>query len=176
MMIWLLIVLNFLICAWNSFASGFIWESAKSKTEKFIAGAALTIGFVGMLYTFVLIGVATNILGQEFLLGSNVILGLPLILAGIVITVHGWVQTIRHRSFWHGLISVWNTFAVIWDIRVWIQSIQAVGQLGGFKGMFSELKKDRDYKIKAIIFGIVAVAGTALISIGLFNMGRKKAK
>ena len=113
---------------------------------------------------------SVGLLGGEFLIGTNVILGLPIIAAGIVITIHGWHQAIKNRSFLGGAISVWNTFAIIHDIRVWIKSFEVFKDIG-IGGMF---KSNEDSKGKVALFVILAVVITALISVGLFNAGRRK--
>ena len=171
MLIWLLIVLNLLICAWDSYAAGLLWgiDVKKKGLTRLIAGSALTIGFIGMLYTFVLIGIVFGLVPETYLLAANVILGLPLIAAGIVITIQGWIDTIRNRSFLGGLISVWNTFALIWNIKVWIDSFRAIKELG----IVNVLKSDNDSKAKVILFLIVAVITAGLISFGLFKVGKK---
>lgn len=174
MLIWLFIVLNFLICAWDSYAAGMLW-GMKDKNRiwtKVIAGCALTIGFVGMLYTFILIGVAFGFLPETYILAANVFLGLPLISAGIVITVQGWIDTIRNRSFLGGLISIWNTFAMIWNIKVWVDSFKMIKDIG----LGNVLKSDSDSKAKVVLFLIVAVAIAGLISFGLFRVGKQKSE
>lgn len=172
MLIWLLIIINLLICAWDSYAAGFLWSASKNRFDKLISGCAMVIGTVGMLYTMILIGVAIGILGEPFLIGTNVILGFPIIMAGIVITIHGCRQAIKERNFLGGAISVWNTFAIIHDIRVWVKSFEVFKDIG-ISGMF---KGNGDSKGKAALFLVIAILLTALISIGLFNAGRKKEK
>lgn len=165
---WLLVILNVLICGWDSFAAGLLWGATKNTFQKFIAGCALTIGVVGMLYSFVLVGVLTNFLSSGWLIASNVFLGAPLIAAGIVITIDGWRNAIKTKSFWGILINIWNTFAVIWDIRVWFDSVKMMNDAGGLGSL---LKSDRDSK-NATMFIVVAVIMTALISVGLFLKGK----
>ena len=174
MLIWLLIILNLLICAWDSYASGMLWgiNDKKRIWMRVIAGCALTIGFVGMLYTFILIGIVFGLVPETYLLAANVILGLPLISAGIVITVQGWIDTIRNKNFLGGLISIWNTFALIWNIKVWIDSFKAIKEIG----IVNLLKTDNDSKAKVVLFLIVAVIMAGLISFGLFMVGKKKSE
>lgn len=174
MLIWLLIILNLLICAWDSYAAGMLWgmNDKKRAWTRVIAGCALTIGFVGMLYTFILLGVVFGFLPETYVLAANVILGLPLISAGIVITIQGWIDTIRNRSFLGGLISVWNTFALVWDIKVWIDSFKAIKDMG----IANVLRTDNDSKAKVVLFLVVAVVIAGLISFGLFKVGKKKSE
>jgi len=168
----LVIILNFLICGWDSFAAGMLWGGATTRFERILSACAMTIGFVGMFYTFILVGVVVGVLGQEFLIATNVVLGIPLIGAGIVITVHSWMQVWRERRWWQFAISIWNSFAIIWDITVWIRSVQALGSIGDL----GSLLKGGDARVKAIMFLIVAFILTCLISIGLFKVGMEGAR
>lgn len=172
MLIWLLIVLNFFICAWDSYAAGILWSTNKT-INKLISICAITIGSIGMLYTFIIVGVATNYLNSEWLIASNVILGAPLILAGIVVTINGWYETIKNRSVLSGIISIWNTFAIIWDIKVWIESFKILKDTG-FGNLFSS--NSGNSKDKAILFILISAIITAFISVGLFRVGKNKNK
>jgi len=170
---WFIVVLNILICLWDSYAGGILWGSSKDNIfYKMTAMCALIIGFVGLLYSFVLIGVLTNYLPETYLILSNVFLGIPLIGAGIVITIQGWIDSIRHRSIFGILISLWNTFAMFWNIKVWIDSVKMLSEIGIGKA----LEGDGDSKIKIIIFLIIALIVAVAISFGLFFVGEKKGK
>ena len=132
------------------------------------------MGFVGFVYTFILVGVATEYISAVFLLPTNVILGLPIILTGIVITIDGWKTTMRTKNGWSFAISIWNTFAIIHDINVWFRSVQMLGEIGGFKGLMKiAVDDDSDVKIKVILLVTTGVIGAVMIVYGLHKVGRE---
>ncbi len=169
--LWVLVFLNFLISAWDSYAAGMLWGMSKNWANRVISISAMILGFAGMLYSFVIVGIIFNLIPETYLIATNVLLGFPIIVAGIVITINGWIQSLRRRSILGFLINIWNTFAIIWDIRIWFNSLGELKEMGG---MTSLLKGDNDSKGKAILFLIVAIILTCMISIGLFITGKKK--
>jgi hypothetical protein len=176
LLLWLLIVLNFLICCWDAWVAGIIWEKAQSTLEQVLAACAFVMGYVGFFYTMILVGIVTNYLPREWLLAANVYLGAPIILTGIFITIHGWIQTIRTRSITSGLVSVWNTFAIIHDIRVWLYSVRALKDIGGLKGLWNIADDTDSKKAKIALFGLLALVLTTLIIFGLFRAGQNYAR
>lgn len=175
-MLWFLIPLNLLISCWNAIVSGVRWEKSQDKFNKFLSLCILGIALVGFYYSFILIGVAVGILGVEFLLGSNVTLGLPIIFFGVVATIDGWKKAIEQKSISAGLVSIYNTFATVRNIRVWINSVRILNKMGGLKAMIKGLKGGGRSKGKAILFLIIAATITLLLVIGLFYAGRKTVK
>ncbi len=175
-MLWFFIPLNLLISCWNAIVAGVLWEKSKNvdaQYNKLLSICALGIALVGFYYSFILIGVGIGVLGVEFLWGSNVILGLPIISLGVVITIDGWIKAVRQKSILAGLVSIYNTFATIRNIRVWMYSLRMLSKMGGLKAMIKGLKGGGRGKGKAILFLIVAAIITLLFIIGLFYAGRK---
>jgi hypothetical protein len=174
MMLWLLIILNFLICAWDGYASGILLEKAQDKFDKALAYIVFIMGYVGFVYTFILVGVATDFISEVWLLPTNVFLGAPIIVTGIVITIDGWRTTFRTGSIFGGAISIWNTFAIIHDIRVWFRSLSVLREVGGVKGIVEiAVDDDSDAKVKVILLGIVGVVLATLVVYGLHKAGRE---
>ena len=165
---WLLIVLNLLICCWDGWVSGIIWGSARNNLEKLLAVSAFVIGYVGFAYTIVLIAVATGYLGTEWLVATNVYMGLPLLLTGIIITAHSVMQAIRTRSISSILVSIWNCFATFHNIRVWFASVKYLKELGGLKKL---LKSDSKKSIYMVL--LVGFIMSTLVIYGLFRHGEE---
>lgn len=172
-MLWLVIILNLLISCWNAIVAGVLWEKSKNRFNKFLSICALGTALVGLYYSFILIGVAVGVLGVEFLWGSNVILGLPIVFFGIVITIDGWIKAIEQKSILAGLVSIYNTFATVRNIRVWIDSLRILSKMGGLKAMIKGLKGRGRSRGKAILFLMIAAIIALLFVIGLFYAGRK---
>jgi len=174
-LIWLLIIWNFIVTCWDAYAAGMLWGMSKSKFERFFSASVFALAFVGFFYTFILVGVAIGVLSEVFMLGTNVVLGAPIILFGIVITVNGWIQAIRERSIVGFLVSIYNTIAIVWDLRVWFASLKIMTELGGLKSLASAAGESDDNKVKVILFLAVGLIVTTLIVVGLFNAGKRKA-
>lgn len=175
-LLWLLVVVNFLICAWDAYASGVIWEKATTLLEKLLAGSAFVMGYIGFFYTMILVGILVDLIPSVYLLPMNVFLGIPLIGTGIVITVHSVLQAWRSRSLGDILVAIWNTFAIIHDIRVWFRSVALLREIGGVKGMI-EITSDLDdnKKVAIVLYTVVALVLTTLFMYGLHRAGREYA-
>lgn len=174
-MLWFFTVLNLLISCWNAIVAGVLWEKSKNKFNRFLSICALGMALAGFYYSLILLGVALGILSVEFLVGSNVILGLPIIFFGIVVTIDGWRKAMEQKSILAGLVSIYNTFATVRNIRVWLNSLRILSKMGGLKAMIRGLKGGGRSKGKAILFLIIAAIITLLFVIGLFYAGRKMA-
>jgi hypothetical protein len=165
---WLFVVINIIICLWDSFASGILWRHAETGMEKVIAAAALIVGVVGMLYTVVLVAVILGYLPEAFLIAQNVILGIPLVCAGVVITVDGWRQAIRTKKWWMFAISLWNTFAMVWDIIVIIKSLSSFGS--ALKEI-AKFGKESPSSARVFIFLGLALLAAGVLAVALFYAG-----
>jgi hypothetical protein len=170
---WIIVVIDVAICLWDSFASGILWGHAKTGAEKVIAAAALIVGVVGMLYVVVLVAVLLGYLPEDFLIAENVILGIPLVCAGLVITIDGWRQTLKYKKWWMILISLWNSFAMIWDIIVIVRSLSEFG--GALKGI-AKFGEDSPGSVRVIIFVAIAAAAAGILAVALFIAGKDYAE
>ncbi|MEM5834863.1 MAG: hypothetical protein QXQ69_03390, partial [Candidatus Aenigmatarchaeota archaeon] len=175
LLLWLIIAWNFFVSCWNAYASGLLWGISKGKGEKAIALVVLALALVGFYYTFILVGIALNILSTQFLLPINVIVGLPIILLGVVITINGWIEAIRTRSLRGILVSIYNTLALLWDINVWIRSFESIKDMGIIESLIESVEDSKDSS-KAIIFLVIGLIITALVVVGFFYAGKKTAK
>lgn len=168
MFIWLLVLWNTAVSLWNSYASGQMYELADSPWVKIVSISGGIMGFVGLTYSFIMAAVALGYLGQQYLLATNVILGLPIIVFGIIITIDSIIIAYKRKSIMSVGIALYNTVSTAWNIFVWMESLE---QVGGFGEAASDLA-DEDARAAVLA---AAVAGL-LISFGLFQLGRKKAR
>lgn len=145
-----------------------MYELADNTWFKIVAVSGGILGFVGLTYSFILAAVALGYLGQQYLLATNVILGLPIIVFGIIITIDSIIIAYKKKSFWSVAIALYNTVSTAWNIFIWMESIKEVG---GFGEAASDLA-DEDARVAVLV---AAVAGL-VISYGLFQLGRKKAR
>jgi len=170
---WIIVVIDIAICLWDSFASGVLWGHAETRIEKVIALAALIVGVVGMLYVVVLVAAILGYLPASFVIAENVILGIPLVCAGAVITVDGWIQAIRTRMWWMVLISLWNSFAMVWDVIVIARSLSSFGQAIKDIAKFGE---DSSGSARILIIVGIAAAAAGILAVALFFAGKNWAE
>lgn len=168
MFIWFLVLWNTAISLWNSYSSGQMYELADNTWLKVVAVSGGILGFVGLTYSVIMAAVALGHLGQQYLLATNVILGLPIIIFGIIITIDSIIIAYKRKSIWSVAIALYNTVSTAWNIFVWMESLKEVG---GFGEAASDLA-DEDARLTVLVAGIAGL----LISYGLFQLGRKKAR
>lgn len=180
--LWIYVLLNFLISCWNGYASGIIYVRAKDSWDKYLAYFGLVLAYSGLLYTIFLVGILVEYLPPEWMLVANVYIGLPMILAGCYITIAQIIDTIRliqeARRTGKGwrwvmlyvLVDTWNLFATFHNIRVWIDSVRLLGEIGGVKGVIKSTKKG-----KPAYFILLALIVITLIIVGMFRLGKEHA-
>ncbi len=127
-MIALLVVLNFVISVFNSWAVGHSWAEAKAVggIPRFMSWVGATMAAVGFSWCYlVIIAVAAGpdgfhklppqYVNAMFSLGYLIIIG-PCIGSGTAIMIDSWSYFWRKRTFGSGAAAGWNTFADCYNI------------------------------------------------------------
>lgn len=175
---WFLVVLNFVICAWDAYASGYIWGRSDDGRgndwlEKLLSVIVFILSYAGFAYTFILIAIGFGVISEEWLLAANVFIGGPIIVTGVVIWIHGIITTVQERSLGGGLVSVWNTFAIIHNVQVWFESLSMLKEMGGLGGL---LKSTDDDDSAVVVVALLAVILSTLFCFSLFRAGAQKSR
>lgn len=173
-------ILDFAISLWNAYSSGYniglLNRAGGGGWLRAVAYAGLGLGFAGMAYVmsvvislgayylgYVSAGVAATVLAFAFLVFGALIIGF-----GAMVTVQSIIVAVRRRNFWSILIAIWNSFAEIWDIAVYVESFgDAVSILRG--------ERSENEQADIIIIVIVALLIAFFLTHAAYKHGQKKA-
>jgi hypothetical protein len=181
----LLLLLNFGISGWNAYVAGRVWREV-SGFMRLVTWAALILSACGFLQ------VAAVICGYIALMqgwinpdGMNALLSLtylmiivPVLGAGLIITIHSWIEAYKRRDFASIALAGWNTLAQGYD------TFDALD--GGISSTFSTVadfftpSDNDDAKTIAGKIGLLLVLLAALLIAGgltflFFHLGQEAA-
>lgn len=133
----LIIAFDFLISMWDAYAGGYSLGTIKkngdqSKFRKISAYAAVGLGLVGATYVMaIVIGFIAYYLAYislstlEFVLSFDFIfLGILIIGFGFIITIQSIIIAAKRRNAWSILIALYNSFAMAFDIYIYVTSFR----------------------------------------------------
>lgn len=160
--LWVFVVLNLVLGCYNSFVSGAIWNRTEGWYQKALAASGLFAGFVGVGYAFVLTGVGLGFASTDLILATNVFIGIPMIVLGIMFAYDAWMHYRETGSKMAAIAAVWNTAATFWNIAIYIRSFKEVG---GFSGAAKEVAENG-----AAVIAAAAIL-SAIISYAMFKLG-----
>ena len=177
----IILVVDFVISLWDSYASGYNIEYLREgktpagKLQYAFAYSGLGLGFSGMAYVmsflisyiayyfgYVSVTVVNEVSAYSFLVFGILIIGF-----GIMVTVQSIIIAYKRRSFWSILIAAWNTFAVVFDIVMYVTS---------FKEAVSVIRKSGRNSNNVYFIIIIAILIAFLMSYTAYKHGIKKAK
>lgn len=175
-----IIAIDFLISMWDAYAGGYSLGMIKkngdtSKFRKVSAYAAVGLGLVGATYVIaIVLGFIAYYLAYISLSTLSFILSFDFIFLGILIIGFGFIITIqsiiiaaKRRSIWSILIALYNSFAVAFDIYVYIES---------FKESMSVIRStSRRSQGNGLMIVLIAVLLAAVIVHAAYKHGYKKA-
>lgn len=176
-----ILVLDFIISVWNSYAAGFnislLYKEDKVGLTLLVwisSVCALILGFIGTTYVlstvigfifysfaYISAGVLTALLAINFL-----VFGLLITFLGIVITIESVVMAVKRHNLSSILVSIFNIGASIWNVFTYVSNFGAVG------GMLRE--EDKDSKDFAVLIIIVAAVFAFIITYVAFHMGMRR--
>lgn len=173
-----ILLFDFVVSLWNAYASGVVWGLLRRQPgrtfEKVCAVAGVGLAFSGMAYatTIVLSWVALQVgflaiwdflylVSFDFLVFGAMIIGF-----GLVVTAQSVAIAYRQRNFGSIAVAVWNTFAEVWDIAIYVQ---------GFQTAAGVLKGDRRDRANVVAILAVAIAVALIITYFAFRQGLNKA-
>lgn len=167
-MLVLLLILNFAISWWNCYAVGGIWTESKalggfSRLLAWSAAIQSAIGFssvIGFLLGYVAYSLgylpvkyATDAISLWYLLVI-----VPVIGTGLVITIHSWIVAFRERSLLNMGTAAYNTFAQIHNMY---SAIDGIGE--AFKGVSDLFDGDSDDAQGTMVLLVIALVAAALL-------------
>lgn len=165
----LVVVLNLGISYWNARVCGQVWEDAKAlggwlRVLVWCGAIQSAIGFSSVL--MILLGgiaYAFGYLPQNLIKGMfslwYVLVIVPALMSGWIITIHSWISLARDRSLLNMGTTAWNTYASIHNT---IDAFQGIG--GAFDGigkMFDDVDSD-SAPLALVILAVVLVLASVL--------------
>lgn len=175
-----IIAIDFLISMWDAYAGGYSLgmmkkNGDKSKFRKASAYSAVGLGLVGATYVIaIVLGFLAYYLAYIPLSTLNFILSFDLVFLGILIIGFGFIITIqsiiiaaKRRNFWSILIAVYNSFAVAFDIYIYVESFrESIGVIRS---------TGRRSQGNGLIIILIAVLLAAVMVHAAYKHGYKKA-
>jgi len=181
----LVMIFNLVISLWNAYASGYnsvILEKTRNmKFRDFFSIAnsfGLVLSFAGATYALsFFLSYLAYALGQinvdvVLLIASYsfIVLGGLIVFSGIVITIESILIAYLKRNFWSVLVAIYNTFASVWNIFVYISSFRYA------KDIADKYGSDEDNRVKAIIIIIIAALIAIFLVYTFYKWGKNKAE
>jgi len=176
----LILILDFAISLWNAYSSGYnvalLNRTGGSGWLRAVSYSGLGLGFAGIAYVlsvvlsavayyfgYVSSDVVNAVVAFAFLVFGALIIGF-----GAMVTIQSIAVAMRQRGIWNILIALWNSFAEIWDIAVYVES---------FGDAVSILKGDRseDEGVDVILVIMVALLIAFFLTYSAYKHGQKKA-
>ena len=132
-----ILAFDFVISIWDAYAGGYSLgmlkkTNDKSKFKRISAISAVGLGFVGSVYVIAtVLGFVAAWLGYisfaalEFILSFNMVfLGILIIGFGLIITIQSIIIAAQRRNIWSILIAIYNSFALGFDIWMYISTFK----------------------------------------------------
>jgi hypothetical protein len=133
----IIIAVDFLISMWDAYAGGYSLgaikaKGDKSKFRKAAAYSAVGLGLVGATYVMAIVlgflayyASYITLSSFQFLLSFDFIfLGILIIGFGFIITVQSIIIAVRKPGAWSIIIALYNSFAMAFDISMYISSFK----------------------------------------------------
>ena len=176
----MILILDFAVSLWNAYSSGYnvalLSRRGGSGWLRAVAYSGLGLAFAGMAYVMSVVvsaaayylgyvsgGVVDTVLAFAFLVFGALIIGF-----GLMVMIQSIAVAMRQRSIWNILIAMWNAFAEIWDIAVYVESFgDAVSILRG--------ERSEEEGTDVFIIIIVALLIAFFITYSAYKQGQKKA-
>lgn len=172
-----LLILNTTLSTWNAYASGRIWNECRG-FMKLVAWSAVIMsacGFISVLACLLGFGAArahllTERSMQVLMELTYVLIILPVLGCGLIITIQSWIAAWKQRNFASVGIAGYNSYAQVSNI------VGAARNTGGFMddifGYFKKAGDSEDGPQGTLILVLVAIA--AALSVGLTYLFWKK--
>lgn len=178
-LLFLLILLNSAISAWNAYASGVGLTETKiiGGWSRVVTWCGLVMSACGFTWVYLVIltvvavsgGWLTPEWGDVMLKLGYLIIILPILGSGFSIWAHSLVHAYRRRTFGSVAVAGWNTYANV--SNTWQAASHAPGFLrdviDAFAGKGKSRSKDGAAAIVVLLLVILAVAGGFLTTMGI---------
>jgi len=178
----LILILDLVLAVWNSYSAGLslgmLRRSGGSGWAYISPILGLSLGMAGAVYvTAIVVGLLGYWLGfvdpsvVDLLLAYNFLVTGGLITAlGIGVTIQSIYIAVRRPGFWSVASALYNTFASIWNVFVYMRDF------GPLESLINSERRDRGSSDMGmlIVVAIVAVVLGVLLSYTAFNAGRRR--
>ena len=175
-----ILVFDLVLSIWNSYSAGLSYGMLRRNggpgwayispilgLSIGLAGAvyvtAIVVGFIG--YLFSVVDLSTVDLLFAF---NSLITGALIVVLGIGVTIQSIYVSVRHPSFWNVAGAIYNTFASIWNVFVYMRDF---GPLESLINQERRSERRSDVGTLIVIAIIVVLMGVLLSSVA-FNAGR----
>lgn len=177
-----LLLLNLAISMWNAYAAGRIWREV-SGFMKLVAWSALVMSACGFLEVLAIvlgfIAISMHWINQH---GFDALLSLtylliivPVLGAGLIITIHSWIEAYKRRDFGSIVVAGYNTAADAYNIYEAADG----GISGAFKSVSESFSSDDEddsvAQVVVLLILLVAMALASGLTIVFFQIGRSHA-
>ena len=180
----LLLAFNTLISCWNAYAAGLGWRDATG-FMRLVVWSALVMSACGFFQTFAIVGAVVAVAShwitptqlQGMLSLTYLLIIVPVLGSGLIITIHSWRQAMQTRSALDIGVAGYNTLAMgknVYDAASGVpEAMSGVGKLFAPDSDDDAQAMIAKLAIGLILFvaGVLAVGGTWLF----FRMGRRAA-
>lgn len=173
-----LLVLSGLISWWNCKSAGSVWIESKKvggfmRVLVWCAVIQSVVGFSQILIVVLGLGAyAAGYLDQRHFAAAMslwyLLIIVPALGSGLIITIHSWVQAWRERNIANMGVAAWNTFAQGLNMYNAVKDIpnawEAVSDV--FGGSSSDSKESKG-AVLVLLIVVLAIAGGVMITFGL---------
>ena len=175
-----ILVFDLVLSIWNSYSAGLSYGMLRRNggpgwayispilgLSIGLAGAvyvtAIVVGFIG--YLFSVVDPSTVDLLFAY---NSLITGALIVVLGIGVTIQSIYVSVRHPSFWNVAGAIYNTFASIWNVFVYMRDFGPLESL-----INQERRSERRSDVGTlIVIAIIVVLIAVLMSSVAFNAGR----
>lgn len=168
----LLLILNAAISWWNCYAVGAVWAESKAlggfiRLVAWSAAIQSAVGFssvIGFLVGGVL--VETGVLPMQVARAAAdlwyLLIIIPVLGSGLIITIHSWIAAFRERSITNMGVAAYNTFAQASNMY---QAVSAVPN--AWRGVAGLFDSDDEAAGKLVILAVLLAVGSLLAGVAL---------
>ncbi len=177
----IILIFDFVISIWNSYSAGLSYGMLKRNggpawaylspilglSLGLVGGIYVTsivIGFIGYFFGFVDPGTVDLLFAYNFL-----VTGLLIVVLGIGVTIQSIYVAAKRPTFWSVTGAIFNTFASIWNVFVYMKNFGPVESL-----INQERQNERDSNLGTlIVLAVIVVVLGILMAYVSFNAGMK---
>ncbi|HYB75750.1 MAG TPA: hypothetical protein VEC08_02215 [Nitrososphaerales archaeon] len=176
----IILVIDLILSIWNSYSAGLSYGMLKRNGGPAWAYTSpvlgLAMGLAGAVYvTAIVVGFVGYLLGLldfgtvDLLFAYNsLVTGALIVVLGIGVTIQSIYITVRHPSLWNVAGAIYNTFASIWNVFVYMKDFGPLESL-----INQERRSERSSDVGTlIVVAIIVILLGVLLSYVAFNAGR----
>jgi hypothetical protein len=159
MLLVFLVILNFAISYFNAWSVGRVWPETRAVggLSRFMAWTIATMSACGFTWVYsILLAFGLNAVGwlpaayaQGLLEMGYLLIIVPILASGLVMTISSWAYFWRRRTLGSGVVAGWNTFAQV------LNTYQAISAVPAAFSHVTRLLKGGDKKASTLM--VVAV-------------------